>query len=181
MNPIVIAVSYSSKHTFSKTNVQSIKLIAGYGVEGDAHAGKTVKHRYLANIDSTKPNIRQVHLIQAELFDEVKVKGYNVKPGDLGENITTCDVDLLNLPTGTQLEIGADAVVELTALRSPCNQIDHFQQGLLKEVLYKDNTGKLVRKTGVMGIIIKGGTVYPADTVKVILPKEPHRKLEYVW
>ena len=135
MKPIVTAVSRNTQHTFSKPNQPSINLIAGIGVEGDAHAGKTVKHRYLVGLDATKPNLRQVHLIQAELFDEVKTKGFFVEPGQLGENITTRGIDLLALPTGTKLKIGSEAVVELTSLRNPCFQIDNFSKRLVESCL----------------------------------------------
>lgn len=181
MQATVIAVSCSGQHTFSKQNQPFINLIAGIGVEGDAHAGKTVKHRYLANIDAKRPNLRQVHLIQAELFNEVRVKGFSVEPGQLGENITTRGIDLLALPTGSKLKIGSAAVVELTSLRNPCSQIDNFQKGLLKAVLDKDADNKVVRKAGVMGIVLVGGEVRPDDPVMLELPPEPHRELEYVW
>jgi MOSC domain-containing protein YiiM len=181
MNPIVIAVSRSPKHTFSKPNEKFIKLIKGYGVEGDAHAGKKVKHRFLVGIDPTRPNIRQVHLIQIELLEELDAKGFSVNPGELGENITTRGVDLFSLPTGTRLQIGTHVIVELTALRNPCVQIELFQKGMLKEVLYKNEDGKLVRRVGVMGIILEGGIVKPNDALIVKPPPKPHHPLEYVW
>ncbi len=181
MDPIVIAVSLSETHSFSKPNQPAIQLIEDFGVDGDAHSGKTVKHRYLAAKDPSRPNILQVHLIHAELFDELEIKGFRVRPGELGENITTRGIDLLGLPTGTTLKIGEEAVVKLTALRSPCKQIDDFQNGLVKEVLYKDEEGNLVRKTGVMGIVLKGGIVQPGNSLVVELPPKPHQKLEYVW
>jgi MOSC domain-containing protein YiiM len=181
MNSVVVSVSRSVEHTFSKPNEDSIRLIEGFGVEGDAHAGKTVKHRYLVGKDPTRPNIRQVHLIHTELLDELNEKGFSVEPGQLGENITTRGVDLLALSTGTKLYIGSNVLIELTALRHPCVQIDWFQKGMLKEVLYKDEDGNLVRRTGVMGIILKGGIVKPDDEIVVELPPEPHYPLEYVW
>ena len=181
MNPTVVAVSRSGTHTFSKPNQKTIKLIEGIGVEGDAHAGTTVKHRYLVKKDPTKPNIRQVHLIHNELLDELNEKGFSVSPGELGENITTQGIDLLDLPTGTLLYIGPQVLVELTSLRNPCIQIDDFQKGMLKEVLYKDENGELVRKAGVMGIILTGGEIQSGDHIVVELPPEPHHKLEYVW
>jgi len=181
MEPTVIAVSRSASHTFSKPNREMIQLIAGLGVEGDAHSGKTIKHRFLVKKDATRPNIRQIHLIHAELFDEMSDKGYSIKPGELGENITTRGNDLLSLPTGAILNIGSDVAIEVTALRNPCKQIDDFQKGLLKEVLYKDEKGNLVRKTGVMGVILQGGEVRPGDNITVELPPEPHHKLEYIW
>jgi MOSC domain-containing protein YiiM len=181
MNPIVIAVSRSPEHTFSKANEKSIKLTKGYGVEGDAHAGEKIKHRFLVGIDATRPNIRHVHLIQIELLEELESKGFSVKPGDLGENITTRGPDLLGLPSGTKLHIGAHVIVELTALRNPCIQIDWFQKGMLKEVIYKDADENLVRKVGVMGIMLEGGIVRPNDALTVKLPPKPHHPLEYVW
>ncbi len=181
VRPRVTAVSRSPQHTFSKPNQPSINLIAGIGVEGDAHAGKFVKHRYLVGLDATKPNIRQVHLMQAELFDEVKEKGFSVEPGQLGENITTRGVDLLALPTGTRLRIGSEAVVELTSLRNPCHQINDFQKGLLKAVLAKDEDNRVIRKAGVMGIVLIGGEIRPNDAILIDLPPEPHHPLEYVW
>ena len=181
MNPFVVAVSRSTQHTFSKPNQTVINLIEGFGVEGDAHAGKTVTHLFLKKKEPTRPNIRQVHLIHAELFDELSSGGFFVLPGQLGENITTRGVDLLALPTGTRLSIGPDAVVEVTALRNPCHQIDDFQKGLLKAVLDKDEEGNLIRKSGVMGVVLTGGEVRPDDTIMVELPAEPHQRLEYIW
>jgi MOSC domain-containing protein YiiM len=181
MKPIVIAVSRSDRHTFNKANQPSIKLIEGVGVEGDAHAGKRIKHRYLVGKDSTKPNLRQVHLIQVELFDELSSAGFSVDPGQMGENITTRGIDLLSLPTKTRLHIGARAVIELTSLRNPCHQIDKFKKGLLKAVLDKDDEGNLIRKAGVMGIVLASGEVHPNSSIKIELPSEPYQKLDYVW
>lgn len=156
-------------------------MIEGFGVEGDAHAGKYVKHRWLAEKDATRPNIRQVHLMHAELFEELNASGFSVDPGELGENITTRGVDLLALPTSTRLQIGSEVIVELTALRNPCYQIDDFQKGLLKAVVDRDEQGNIVRKAGVMGIILNGGEVQPGDTISIELPPKPHQALEYVW
>jgi len=179
MNPIVIAVSSSSQHTFSKPNKALITLIEGFGVEGDAHAGKTVKHRVLVKRDPTKLNLRQVHLIHAELLDTLYADGFSVDPGQLGENITTRGIDLLGLPTGTKLKIGVEAVVEVTGLRNPCVQIDNFQKGMLKAVLDRDEEGNLIRKAGVMGVVLVGGQIRPGDAITINLPPEPHRQLEY--
>jgi MOSC domain-containing protein YiiM len=181
MDSFVVAVSRSSGHSFSKPNEKWINLIKGFGVEGDAHAGEKIKHRYLVGIDPTRPNIRQVHLIHAELLDELNGKGFSVQPGQLGENITTRGIDLLTLPAGTKLQIGDASVVELTSLRNPCDQIEHFLKGLLKEVLYKDKGGNLVRRIGVMGIVIKSGIVYPNDEITLKLPSKPYVPLEYIW
>jgi MOSC domain-containing protein YiiM len=181
INPTVIAVSCSPGHTFCKPNQPYINLIEGIGVEGDAHAGKRVKHRYLVKKDPRKPNIRQVHLMQVELFEELKALGFSVSPGQLGENITTRGTDLLALPTGTKLKIGAKTVIELTALRNPCHQIDKFQNGLLKAVLDKDEGGNVIRKAGVMGIVLVGGEIRPGDPITIDLPPEPHHQLAYVW
>ncbi len=180
MNATVTAVSRNSSHSFSKPNLASIRLLAGLGVEGDAHLGTTVKHRSRVAKDPSQPNLRQVHLIHTELFDELKGKGFAVAPGEMGENVTTRGIDLLGLPTGTRLFIGESAVVEVTGLRNPCVQIDRFQKGLMKAVLDKDEQGNLIRKSGVMGIVLEGGEVKPGDPIRVELPPAPHRHLEVV-
>ncbi|HVG52075.1 MAG TPA: MOSC domain-containing protein [Xanthobacteraceae bacterium] len=176
----VIAVSCDSKHHFSKQNQLAIRLVAGLGVEGDAHNGITVKHRSRVARDPTKPNLRQVHLIHAELFDELRDGGFTVHPGDMGENITTQGIDLLALPAGTRLQIGENAIVEITGLRNPCSQIDAFQPGLMKATLGKDADGNLIRKAGVMSIVVAGGEVHPGDGVTATVPVLPHRALEPV-
>jgi len=180
MNASVVAVSRSPTHSFSKPEVESIRLLAGLGVEGDAHAGETVKHRSRVKADPTQANLRQVHLIQAELFDELAAKGFSVAPGELGENVTTRGIDLLGLPAGARLRIGPTAVVEVTGLRNPCIQIDRFQKGLLAAVLDRDGQGRLVRKAGIMGIVLTGGEIRPGDGIAVTLPPPPHRPLDRV-
>ncbi|MFK8022744.1 MAG: MOSC domain-containing protein [Ilumatobacter sp.] len=167
--PSVVAVHRSSEHTFSKQPVESIDLIAGLGVDGDAHMGARVKHRSRVKADPTQPNLRQVHLIASELLDEVNTEGYNVAPGDLGENITTAGIDLINQPVGTSLRIG-DAVLTLTGLRNPCVQIDAFATGLQGRMLGRDDDGKLVRKTGVMAVVVRGGMVAVGDEMLVAAP-----------
>lgn len=180
MSPTVTAVSSSPTHTMSKPNRPYIVLQAGLGVEGDAHNGATVKHRSRVAQDPTQPNLRQVHLIHAELHDELRDRGFSVAPGRMGENITTRGIDLLGLPVGTQLHIGPEAVVEITGLRNPCTQLDGIQPGLMQAVLDRDAAGNLIRKAGVMGIVLKGGTVRPGDGIEVALPPEPRRPLERV-
>ncbi|MBJ6124508.1 MOSC domain-containing protein [Microvirga splendida] len=180
MNAVVTAVSRSSSHSFSKPNRDSIRLLAGLGIEGDAHLGTTVKHRSRVAKDPTQPNLRQVHLIHEELFDELEAKGFAVSAGDMGENVTTRGIDLLGLPAGARLLLGENAVVEVTGLRNPCVQIDRFQKGLMKAVLDKDAQGNLIRKSGIMGVVIEGGDVRPGDAVRVQLPPEPHRPLDVV-
>lgn len=173
-------VGRDASHRFSKPGVLQIRLIAGEGVAGDAHRGVTVQHRSRVAADPTQPNLRQVHLIQAELFDELTARGFQVASGDLGENITTRGIDLLGLPTGTRLAIGATAIIEITGLRNPCGQIEKFQTGLLAAVLDRAPDGALIRKAGVMGIVVTGGDITPGDTITVTLPAEPHRPLERV-
>ncbi|MBR1271957.1 MOSC domain-containing protein [Bradyrhizobium sp. AUGA SZCCT0222] len=173
----VIAVSARAGHHFSKTPGLSIRLLKGLGVAGDAHMGETVKHRSRVRRDPTQPNLRQVHLIHAELFDELRAKGFVVQPADLGENITTSGIDLLALPTGARLHLGASAVVEITGLRNPCIQIDDFQKGLMAATLDRDADGNLIRKAGVMSIVISEGDVRPGDPVRIEMPAEPHRPL----
>ncbi|MCX4761735.1 MOSC domain-containing protein [Streptomyces sp. NBC_01275] len=180
MSGIVTAVSSNGVYSFTKPNRDSVTLLVGLGVEGDVHAGVTVKHRSRVARDATQPNLRQVHLIHEELFAEVGEEGFAVTAGDLGENITTRGIDLLGLPVGTLLRIGDEAVVEVTGLRNPCRQIDDFQAGLLKEVVGRDEAGNIVRKAGVMSIVREGGTVRPGDTIEAELPSGPHRALEQV-
>ncbi len=177
---VVLAVSRSETHTFCKPNQESIQLLTGLGVEGDAHLGKTVKHRSRVAIDPTQPNLRQVHLIHAELHDELRAAGFTVSAGQMGENVTTHGIDLLALPTGTRLYLGDIAVVEVTGLRNPCVQLDRFQPGLMAAVLAHDEHGKLIRKAGVMGIVLAGGEVRPNDPIHVELPPEPYRPLDRV-
>lgn len=180
MSGTVTAVSSNGEYSFTKPNRDSIMLLAGLGVEGDVHAGVTVKHRSRVAQDPIQPNLRQVHLIHEELFAEVSAEGFEVVPGDLGENITTRGIDLLGLPVGTLLRIGDHAVLEVTGLRNPCLQIDNFQDGLLKQVVGRDEDGNVVRRAGVMSIVKQGGAVYPGDTIEAELPSGPHRPLERV-
>jgi MOSC domain-containing protein YiiM len=176
----VLAVHRSSSHSFSKFAEDAITLVAGLGVEGDAHAGVTVKHRSRVARDPNAPNLRQVHLVQAELFDDLVARDFAVFSGDLGENITTRGIDLLALPAGTQLAIGPKSVIEIIGLRNPCSQIDRFQPGLMAAVLDRDANGALLRKAGVMGVVRAGGEVRAGDTILVHLPAAPHRRLEPV-
>jgi len=180
MSPHVLAVHRSPTHSFSKQRALSIRLIAGLGVEGDAHAGGTVKHRSRVARDPTQPNLRQVHLIHAELHDELNAAGFKVGPGDMGENITTRGLDLLALPTGTRLMIGASAVVEVTGLRNPCVQLDRFQSGLMQATLDCDEAGDLIRKAGVMGVVLVGGDVLPDDAIEVQMPEGKRSALKPV-
>jgi MOSC domain-containing protein YiiM len=176
----VVAVHRSSSHSFSKFAEDAIQLVEGLGVEGDAHAGSTVKHRSRVRRDPTQPNLRQVHLLHAELFDELMARGFAVWPGEMGENVTTRGIDLLGLPTGTVLQFGEGAQVELTGLRNPCSQIDKFQPGLMQAVLDRDASGALVRKSGVMAVVRRGGEVRADDAIEVILPAGEARPLEPV-
>ncbi|KOU11669.1 MULTISPECIES: MOSC domain-containing protein [Streptomyces] len=180
MSAVVTAVSSNGTYSFTKPNRESITLLAGLGVEGDVHAGVTVKHRSRVAQDPTRPNLRQVHLMHEELFAEVGAEGFEVTAGDLGENITTRGIDLLGLPVGTVLRVGEEAVLEVTGLRNPCLQIDTFRDGLLKQVVGRDEAGNLVRKAGIMSIVRHGGTVRPGDAITVELPSEPHRPLDRV-
>lgn len=180
MTATVISVSAAMGHRFSKPVQGSIRLLAGLGVEGDAHCGETVKHRSRVAVDPTQPNLRQVHLIHAELFDELNAAGFDVAPGQMGENVLTRGLDLLGLPVGTTLRLGGDALVEITGLRNPCAQIEAFRPGLLAAVLGRDAEGRIVRKAGIMGIVLEGGVVAPGDAIEVTLPALPHRALERV-
>jgi MOSC domain-containing protein YiiM len=176
----VEAVSLSPAHTLIKEGQPHIRLLAGLGVEGDAHQGATVKHRSRVQRDPTQPNLRQVHLIHAELHDELRVAGFQVAAGQMGENVTTREVDLLGLPTGTRLRLGDEAVVEVTGLRNPCDQLNRIQPGLMAAVLDRDAEGNLIRKAGVMGVVLAAGDVRPGDPIHVELPPPPHKPLQPV-
>jgi MOSC domain-containing protein YiiM len=175
---VVIAVSRSASHALVKPTAESIRLVAGLGVEGDAHLGERVRHRSRVRRDPTEPNRRQVHVIHGELHDELRAAGFDVQAGQMGENVTTRGVDLLALPTGTRLRLGGSAVIEITGTRNPCKQLDGIQPGLMAATLDRDADGTLIRKAGVMGVVLEGGEVRPGDAVALELPARPHRALE---
>jgi MOSC domain-containing protein YiiM len=180
MSAIVTAVSRSPTHTLVKPNEDRIRLLVGLGVEGDAHQGTTVKHRSRVRRDPTQPNLRQVHLIHAELHDDLRAAGFTVAPGQMGENVTTRGVDLLGLATGTRLHLGPSAVVEVTGLRNPCAQLDKIEPGLMAATLDRDAQGNLVRKAGIMGIVLAEGEIRPGDPIRIEAPPAPHRPLAVV-
>jgi MOSC domain-containing protein YiiM len=177
---VVTAVSRSARHDFSKPLRDRIRLLAGLGVEGDAHLGRTVQHRSRVARDPTQPNLRQVHLLHAELHDELAAQGFRLRPGDMGENVTTRGIDLLALPAGTRVALGAAAVIEVTGLRNPCAQLDRFQPGLTRAVLGRDPDGALVRKAGVMAVVLSAGDVRAGDEIAIELPPRPHAPLRAV-
>jgi MOSC domain-containing protein YiiM len=176
----VAAVHRSGSYSFSKRAVTTIRLVDGLGVEGDVHAGTTVKHRSRVARDPSQPNLRQVHLLHDELYDELAPQGFEVEPGAMGENVTTRGIDLLGLPTGARLHLGTHAVVKITGLRNPCRQLDGLRPGLMAALLDRDADGNLVRKAGIMGIVLTGGLVTNGDAIVVELPDGPHRRLESV-
>ena len=176
----VVAVARDDRHRFSKPTRDSITLIAGSGVEGDSHSGATVQHLSRATRDPAQPNLRQVHLLHSELFADMAERGHTVEPGALGENVTTSGVELLALPRGTRLELGGEAIVELTGLRNPCSQINGLSKGLMKELIHVDETGETVRLAGVMSVVLAGGEIRPGDGIRVILPSGPHEPLRPV-
>jgi MOSC domain-containing protein YiiM len=173
-------VSKDGEHRFSKPLVDAVTLVAGWGIEGDAHAGTTVQHRSRVARDPSQPNLRQVHLLHAELFDEVAEAGFSVEPGQMGENVTTSGIDLLGLPEGAVLHLGDDASVQVTGLRNPCQQINGFEPGLLRAVLGRAEDGTVERKGGVMSVVLTGGTVRPGDRIRVELPAGERRPLQPV-
>lgn len=177
---VVVAVHRDAQHRFTKPTVDEIVLIEDFGVEGDAHSGATVKHRSRVKRDATQRNLRQVHLIHSELFDQVADDGFTMTPGLIGENVTTRGVDLLALPAGTLLRLGPDAVVEVTGLRNPCVQINGVQDGLMKRLVSVDDDGETVRLAGVMSVVLAGGTVRAGDVIAVELPVGERRALEPV-
>ena len=177
MPGFVESVSQRSTHSFSKQPRMWIRLLAGLGVEGDAHLGTTVKHRSRVARDPTQPNLRQVHLLHRELLETLEAQGFVIGPGDIGENILTCGLDLLGLPTGAVLRLGATARVRVTGLRNPCSQLDRFKPGLMAATLDRDAAGNLIRKAGVMAVVLTTGDVQPGDPIDIIMPAEPHRRL----
>jgi MOSC domain-containing protein YiiM len=180
MTGIVTAVCRSATHTMSKSQESRIRLLAGLGVEGDAHAGATVKHRSRVAQDPGQPNLRQVHLIHSELHGELKAAGFALEPGQMGENITTAGIDLLLLPRQTRLHIGENAVLEITGLRNPCKQLDGIQEGLMQAVFGRDEHNHLIRKAGVMAVVLHGGQVQAGDQIRVEFPGQPYEALEKV-
>jgi MOSC domain-containing protein YiiM len=178
--PYILALASDGAHRFSKQPVESLKLLAGLGVEGDAHAGVTVKHRSRVARDPSQPNLRQLHLLHAEIFEELAPHGFTLKPGDIGENVTTRGIDLLGLGTGTRLCLGREAIIEITGLRNPCAQLDHFQAGLMAAMLGRGAEGGLIRKSGVMAIVLQGGVLRVSDPIIAIAPEGPHRPLQPV-
>ena len=177
MTAFVTAVSRDSEHNLSKPNRDSILLLAGLGIEGDAHMGRTVQHVSRTAREPELPNLRQVHLIHAELHDELHAPGFDLAAGQMGENITTRGVDLLALPRGARLYLGATAIVEVTGLRTPCSQLDRLQPGLMAATLAHDAQGNLIRKAGIMSIVIESGEVRSGDSIRVELPVGPHEPL----
>ena len=176
----VVSVNRDREHCFSKPAAADITLVAGIGIEGDAHAGETVQHLHRLTTTPGAPNLRQVHLIHSELFEELESDGFGVSAGDLGENVTTSGIDLLGLPRGTLLHLGAEAIVEVTGLRNPCSQINRFGPGLMKAVVGTADDGAVVRKSGIMSIVTRGGVVRPGDVVRVEPPVGKALPLEVV-
>ncbi|WP_439599056.1 MOSC domain-containing protein [Falsiroseomonas sp.] len=176
----VVAVAASAGHDFSKPVQDRITLLAGLGVQGDAHCGVLVKHRSRVKANPNQPNLRQLHLIPAERLASLREQGFGVAPGALGENVTTEGVDLFALPRGTRLHLGESAVVEVTGLRNPCHQLDSFQKGLMKATLERAPDGTLLLRAGIMAVVIEGGELTAGDAVRVELPAEPHLALERV-
>ncbi|WP_263379133.1 MOSC domain-containing protein [Granulicella paludicola] len=177
-SPTIIALACSSRHGFSKQPQLSLRLIAGEGIEGDAHRGTTTQHLYLKRKNPTQPNLAQVHLFAAEMLDELAAKGFPLQPGDIGENLLTRHLDLLTLPRSTRLHIGPEAILEVTGLRTPCSQVDKHASGL-QQLLWgdRDATGQRTRRAGIMSIVLTGGLIHPDDPIRVELPPEPHEPL----
>jgi len=173
----IVSLSRSPVHEFSKDEAATLRLLAGFGVEGDAHGGDRIQHRSRVAIDPTRPNLRQIHLLHMELLRELEEEGYAVGPGRLGENILTEDLDLLGLPTGTRLELGDQAEIVITGLRNPCKQLDLIDPRLFKRLAYRDDSGELVRLAGIMAVVSTTGEIRTGDPIRVRLPDKPHRPL----
>lgn len=180
MPSLVVAVHLDARHAFSKQSVSKIELIAGHGVRGDAHFGITAQHLSKIAKDPTQPNLRQVHLLHEGLLQELHSKGFDVAPGQLGENITTSGLAILALSAGTKLQLGTQVVLRVTGLRSPCSKIESFHPGLLAAVVDRAEDGSVIRKAGVMCVVEQGGEVRAGDSILVIAQPEIHIPLEPV-
>lgn len=180
MTATILSVCAARGHGFSKKPQMWLRLFAGLGVDGDAHAGATVKHRSRVARDPSQPNLRQIHLVHAELLDELATRGFKIGPGDIGENVLTRGIDLLGLSTGTRLRLGTDALIEVTGLRNPCVQLDRFRPGLMAAVLDRAPDGQLIRKAGVMAIVLANGEIRPGDPITPEPPPGPHKPLQPV-
>ena len=180
--PAIVAVCRRHSHSFSKDTQPSIKLVMGAhaGVEGDGHAGETEQHLHRLPKNADSPNLRQVHLIHQELHEELRGKGFDVSPGDMGENVTTAGLNLLGLPTGAILTLGSTAQIRVTGLRNPCPQLNRFKRGLMSKVVEKAADGSLVRKCGIMAVVSTEGVVQPGDAITVALPEQPWTPLGLV-
>ncbi len=178
--PIVLALSISPTHTLSKQNQSEIEIVAGFGVKGDAHMGEKVKHRSRVRQNPNQPNLRQVHLIHSELFEELEIAGFDINPGDMGENITTANLDILALPRDTILSIGKEVKLLITGLRNPCDQLNGIEKGLMDAVISKDDQGQLIRKAGIMSVVLSGGIIKKGDMILVEYPNKPYIKLDRV-
>ena len=176
----VYSVHASSTHSIRKENRSYIHIIEGFGVEGDAHAGKKVKHRYLVRKDPERPNLRQVHFISYEIYEDLRQSGFNILEGEMGENITTVGIDLMNLPLDTIFRIGGDVELKITGMREPCHLLDEIQNGLMKATVSKNEEGHIIRKAGIMSVVIKGGIVQSGDPIEIIYPKRPWQKMSTV-
>ncbi len=177
LQPQVVAVSLNPRHTFSKQSVPEIRILAGHGVEGDAHAGARVQHLYRVRKNPNAPNLCQVHLLAEEFLAELRDQGFDIAPGQMGENLTVRGLDLLHLPVGAILRLGEKAIIEITGLREPCNQLNGLQPGLMKACLTSAADGALIRKAGVMAVALTSGTVRPSDPIHLELPPLPHRTM----
>lgn len=166
----VIAVCCNPEPGLPKPVVDTVHLIENWGVEGDYHAGPLVRHRYLAKKDPTKPNMRQVLLMDAVVFADLAQNDIHIGPGMMGENITIEGLAVMQLAVGTRLAIGS-AVVEVTERRSPCYQLNGIDPRLLKAVVTKQD-GQAIFKAGIMTRILQGGWVRAGDLVKVLSPAD---------
>jgi MOSC domain-containing protein YiiM len=176
----IVGLFRSEKHSMKKINESQVRLIEGFGVEGDVHGGEFVQHIFAKKKDPTAKNLRQVHLLSVELFEEYKAKGFQVQGGEMGENILTKGIDLLSLPQQTELHIGEDAVIVITGLRNPCGKLNLVHKGLKDACLESDSNGQIIRKGGIMAIVLRSGTIQPCDPIRVCFPSPPYKSLEVV-
>lgn len=177
---MVESVHRSESHDFTKATVEEVVLVAGVGIEGDAHAGATVQHVSRKKKDADRPNLRQVHLVSAELHEELVADGFDLDHGGFGENLVTRGIALGDLPVGTTLALGDDAIIVLTGLRDPCAQIDRHREGLRAAVAFDPGEGPKLFRDGAMAMVVRGGVVRTGDPIGVALPPEPHHPMRKV-
>jgi MOSC domain-containing protein YiiM len=167
----VIAVCQKTEPGLPKFEAEAIQLIEDFGVSGDYHAGKLIRHRYWAAKDPTHPNHRQVLLVDTSIYADLASQGIALKPGMLGENVVVDGIQVMTLAVGARLQLG-DALLELTEVRNPCYQLNEMHPDLL-EAVKPEVDGQPRRNAGMFARILTGGWVRPGNPVLVLSEQTP--------